>query len=217
MKKIIVIIFFSLLGLLVFSQANCNFAIEQTKFNYFYIGIPNHIKIVVNNLSADKISVSVSNGEIKKIEGCLYEVVVKEGYETKISVFDKNEKLIGENVYKCIYIPEPKISIAGYNGGNIEYNEFIEAKTIDIESFDRNLTYKIVSFCFSAIIDGFTYEVQNTGNFISSQQKSLVTELLNSEKTTNKKFYVENIKVVYPDGTIKIGQSLSFNVYKKAD
>jgi hypothetical protein len=210
MNKLLLLSVFVILSTNLFAQ-NCNTAFESTDFNVLYVGIPNHLKIVHHKVPSKKLVVTISNGEIKKLDDCNYEVIVKTFGTTKITVATKKGKILSEKEYRCKLIPMPIAVVNGKVGGVLTYEELMKAKTVDLDfqNFPYDLNIKIVVFTVSVTVKGFVEEISTKGNQISSQQKNLIQKLNESE---GDKVYFEDIKAQMPDGSIIKLNNIAFKI-----
>lgn len=177
-------------------------AIAPTKMNILYLGADNPLSIAVSEVPDSKLTVTISNGTIRK-EGAGY--IANPGQEGSaiIQVF---AEVNGEKVLTCSMefrvkpIPDPIAKIAGRKAGPISKKKLLEQKTVDvfISNFDLDIRFTVTGFKVSTTIHGFVQEVTSESNKITEEQKSLFQEL-----SVGSKVYFEDIKAVGPDGRLR--------------
>jgi hypothetical protein len=177
-----------------------------------YFGIENPISIAVPGITNDKVSLTITNGSIRK-ENSKYYIKVNDVPEVTITVMADN-KLVNSSICKVLKLPNPTLSIGLFFGANsiaISRDELIKAGEISLSSFlPKELTYKLMSFTFSYSSDGKAIQKQNNGNKFNQE---LIDAIENTK--LNSKFYFESIKVKFPDGTVKDMPSIVIKVIGK--
>jgi len=208
MKKITLLSLFLLVSFYFYAQNNST-AFENQDLNVFYVGVPNHLKIIHKKIPNKKLVVTISNGEIKKTDDCVYEVIVKTTENVKITVATKKGKILSEKEFRCKLLPNPVAVVNGKQGGIITIDELIKAEKVDLDlqMFPFDFGMKIESFVVSAEIEGFTQEYSTKGNKFSQDQKSFIQKLKENDKV-----YIENIKVIMPDGSFRKINSIAFKI-----
>jgi len=185
--------------------------VSPTKMNVFYIGVDNPVDISVPGVPADKIVPSINNGSITR-SGNGYIVRVRTAGEAKISVtadFGSGARSMGTKTFRVKLVPDPVAKVAGKKEGVIARGLLTASQgvTAELENFDFDLKFTIVSFTVSATIKGYAEEAQSNSNLFTAQQKAIMNQV-----ATGQKIYIENIKAKGPDGTIRSLPAIGFKL-----
>ena len=186
--------------------------VSPTKMNVFYHGLDNPVSISVPGISANNISVSMTNGTIQKGPNGFFVRPEKVNVPAKISVsalIDGQTKLIGSTDFRVKPVPDPLAYDAGKVEGlisitELQGNDGIVAK---IPEFDFEMKFTVTSFVVSTTIGGFTVDKPTNGNRFSTDQKELIKRL----KPGNR-LYFESIVAKGDDGTVRRLPPLSFKI-----
>jgi len=207
MKKVIISAIACLWLFNGFAQSSEEAVIAASKMNVLYRGVDNPVEIAVPGLSSDKLSVSVSSGTIKKVDKH-WTVAPGEQSECIITVSADN-KAISSKHFRVKEIPAPALVFAGKKEGSIPKALVINTETIgtNLEDFIFDLKFSVVSFTVSITKNGFAQDFSCVGNKISPDAKKILAELNSGEN-----FYFENVKVAFPDGTVKMIDSAKFTI-----
>ena len=68
----------------------------------------------------------------------------------------------------------------------------------ELENFDFDVKFKVVSFNISANLNGFVQSFTVESNIISQEQKNLISRINKGDK-----IYIEDIKAIGPTGKIR--------------
>lgn len=187
---------------------------ELPKMNVIYIGVDNLCKIAIAGVEQNKI---VVEGEKCTVTGGNGDFIIRVSVPGKASInifeLDNNgqKKLLGTKEFRVKRVPDPVAKIADYKGGAITKAEVLSAGKLDVvlENFDFDLRFKMVSYSISANVEsnGDYFEVSATTEGTEFSEKQI--ELINKVEA-GKKFYVEDIKVMGPDGSIRNLGALAF-------
>lgn len=177
-------------------------AISPTKMNVLYLGADNPLSIAVSEVPDSKLTVTISNGTIRK-EGAGYIANPGQLGSAIIQVFaEVNGKKVptGSMEFRVKPIPDPLAQIAGRIGGPISKKKLLEQKTVNvaISNFDLDITFIVTEFKMSATIKGFVNEYVSKSDKITEEQKSVISGM-----SVGDKLYFEDIKAVGPDGRIR--------------
>ncbi|HBS85573.1 MAG: hypothetical protein A2W91_14580 [Bacteroidetes bacterium GWF2_38_335] len=181
---------------LLFSQDNKKEAVvSASKMNYLYRGIINPLKIGVEGISNDKISIECTNGVITK-GGNECEIIPGIDKSTTIIVYVKEEKIY-EKEFIILDLPDPIAGLCGKRNceeiqiSTIKNDPFLYAKIPDLPEVDY--FYEIVSFNLSvSTAEGIITESSNSSAFTEKQ-----LELLEKVKVGDY-IYFSDIIVKFP-------------------
>ena len=103
----------------------------------------------------------------------------------------------------------PTTSYAQTSSKTISKSQLLAIGKIDVnvEDFNFDVEYKVVSYSVSAIIAGYSIEIINVGAKFNQETISLIKRLKSGQK-----IYFENIKVKYPDNRIKVIDPLIYKI-----
>ncbi|OFY95427.1 MAG: hypothetical protein A2309_10290, partial [Bacteroidetes bacterium RIFOXYB2_FULL_35_7] len=137
--------------------------VSPTKMNVFYRGIPNPVKISAVGVPDEKVSASITNGSIRKVQGG-WEVLPGAGLECVINVttnMEGNTKAAGTEKFRVKNIPTPVATINGQSEGRIQKNQLTTAPGIaaTLKDFPFDLRFNVVSYTFLQQAGGLTKEV----------------------------------------------------------
>jgi gliding motility-associated protein GldM len=185
-------------------------AVAPTKMNVLYLGLDNPVSIAVSGYEASELNVKVdSNGRILGDNGKYIIRPIRPG-ALKVFVYAGDE-LVSETHFRVKTVPDPVAKIAGKKGGTISKPELLDAAKIyvEMENFDFDLSWEIVSFVMSASVPGSSAireEISHSGKFSDNQ-----IDLINSLEE-NQKLMIEEIKAKGPDGAIRKMGSMVFTI-----
>jgi hypothetical protein len=183
-------------------------AIAPTKMNVLYIGLDNPVKIAISEIDANRIGVTVDNGTIKGEKG-EYIVSPKDVGLAKI-VVSANDKAIDSAEFRVKAVPDPVAKVAGIKGsGAIDQAFLLEQKGVvaEMENFDFDLCFKVVEFTVSTVVGKFAVDRSVKSNMFTQEQYDLIRKV-----QKGKKVYIESIKAVGPDGTIRMLGSIALTI-----
>lgn len=186
-------------------------AISPTKMNVFYLGVDNPVSISVSGVPAEKITARISNGTIRK-SGSSFVVIPGQVGTATISVsaeIDGNVRPMGTMDFRVKTIPDPVAKVGGRKGGAIDKNTLAAQQVVmaDLEGFDFDANFRVVSFTVSATIRNFLQEAASTTNKITDQQKTILKSINKGDK-----IYFQDIKAVGPDGKTRELSTVLFKV-----
>ncbi len=186
--------------------------VSPTKMNVFYLGLDNPVEISVPGVPADKIFPSINNGTIIK-EGKGFIVRPVRSGTAQISVMaeiEKNRKLIGTKDFRVKLVPDPVAKVAGIKGaGGIEKAVLLAQAGIvaEMENFDFDLQFKVTEFKVSVNVGGFSNDKVSKSNRFTPEQFALIKQANRGQKV-----YIEDIKAVGPDGSIRLLGSIALTL-----
>ncbi len=187
-----------------YQVAKANVVVSPDKMNVFYVGVDNPVSISIAGVDGDKISPSITNGNIKPVSPGKYIVNPKRPGNSLVTVYaeiDGTQKNMGTAPFRVKGLPDPVVQVAGKKGGKIERN-VLAAQTgvfAVMEDFDFDLEFKIIEFTVSTTDKGGYYINESTkGNIFTPSQKALIKNLRRGQRLN-----IEDIKAIGPDGSVR--------------
>ena len=185
-----------------YQVAEAQLVVSPTKMNVFYIGVENPVDISVPGVSSDKIFARINNGQITPIGKGSY--IVKPMKPGKLAAqvtveaeIDKKRRVIGVKDFSVKNVPNPVAKVNKQSSGLI-LSSMLAAQIgieAEMENFDFDLTFRVMSFKVSIMISGFE------SSQISTSYKFTDAQLALFKKANKKqKIYIEDITAVGPDG-----------------
>ena len=189
--------------------------VSPTKMNVFYTGVENPVEISVPGVPSDKISASINNGTIKPIgKGAFIVMPTRIGQLAQVNVIAEIEKgkkrNMGTKDFRVKMVPDPIAKVAGIkNSGSIEKNLLLAQFGVvaEMENFDFDLKFKVTEFSVSTIVGGFTSDKPSKSNKFTVEQMALI-----KQATKNQRVYIESVKAVGPDGSIRTLGNISLTI-----
>lgn len=189
-------------------------SVSPTKMNVLYIGVPNPIDITASGVPAEKLNVSMSGGGSIQKAGATgsYIAQVKSPGTVNITVtatVDGQSKNLGTKQFRVKRVPDPVAKIAGKREGTIAKAELMAQAGIkaELENFDFDMKFNIVSFRVSSMIRGFAKEANSNSAAFGGQVKQII-----QETPSGSKIYFEDIKAKGPDGSIRSLGTIAFKI-----
>ena len=186
--------------------------VSPTKMNVFYAGVDNPVSISAPGFTMDNIRATVDNGELVK-SGTSYiarpKIVGKFANVLVEGKMDGKWRTLKSVEFRVKPIPDPVAMVAGKNGGYINKNVLAIQTGVDavMDNFDFNLKFKIKSFNVSTVVQGYTKDEKSYSDYFTPAQIKLLKGL-----RRNQKVYIEDIKAIGPDGSIRNLPAISFKV-----
>lgn len=182
-----------------------NVVVSPTAMNVLYQGIQNPMDISVPGVGSDKLTVRMTNGEIKKGKyknyrgewiaqprtvGEIAQVIVSANINGKIQSFPPVE-------FRVRRLPDPEARFANLKEGNVlrSVASAQQVVTAVLENFEFDLTYTITGFTVSVNDKGFEITADSNNNRLTDKQKSMIANL-----RAGQKLIIEKITAVGPDG-----------------
>jgi len=186
--------------------------VSPTKMNVFYVGVDNPVDVSVNGVPSEKVFPSIDGGGSISKASSGYIVKVKNPGKVKISAtaeIDGKKISMGEREFRVKIVPTPIAKCGGKIGGTIKKNDLLAQQGIkaELENFDFDLKFDIVSFIVSANLKGYNEEARGAGFKFSAEQLNLMRKV-----ETGKKLYIESIKAKGPDGSVRDLPSIVFKI-----
>jgi gliding motility-associated protein GldM len=188
-------------------------SVSPTKMNVLYIGVPNPIDITASGVPAEKLNVSISGGSITRAGAAgSYIAQVKSPGTVNITVtanVDGQSKNLGSKQFRVKRVPDPVAKVAGKREGTVTKAELAAQAGVkaDLENFDFDMKFNIVSFKVSATIKGFSQDATANSAAFTAQQKQIISQVPSGGKV-----YIEDIKAKGPDGSIRSLGTIAFKI-----
>jgi len=209
MRKNLLLFLYSLFGFLsAFSQT---VVVSVERNNFVFVGVDIPITIACESCTSKDLTVITDNGIISG-KGNKYIINASKKGNVNLSLFCKGTPA-GIIKYKACQVPQPELGmIIGSEllvGGVIK-NECLfssEGLACRYQKLPFELDYQVVGFKTSFSKKGYVESARSQSNTFSKEQKELFEML-----EYGSKLYFEDIKVKYPDGSIKTGMSFALKI-----
>ncbi len=182
-----------------------NVVVSPTAMNVFYQGIQNPVDISVPGVGSDKLTVRMTNGEIKRGKykdyrgeyvaqprtvGQNAQIIVSANIDGKVQTFPPVE-------FRVRRLPDPEARFANMKEGNVLRSVAAAQQVVTavLENFEFDLTYTVTGFTVSVNDKGFEITAESNNNRLTDKQKGLISNL-----RAGQKLIIEKIKAVGPDG-----------------
>ncbi len=174
--------------------------VTPTKMNVFYIGVDNPVVASAAGVSASKLNVSMTNGNITGSGGS-YNVRVSQQGEAVVTV-SADGKTYGKFPFRVKMIPDPIASVGSLEGnGNMSAGELRVQRGViaKLKNFDFDAKFEVLSFDMVFAARRQDLAVSKGNGPLFNQQ---MTGYLQQAKPGDL-IYVENLRVKGPDGTVR--------------
>lgn len=182
-----------------------NVVVSPTAMNVLYQGIQNPLDISVPGVGSDKLTVRMTNGDIKRGKykdyrgeyiaqprtvGQNAEIIVSANIDGKVQTFPPVE-------FRVRRLPDPEARFANMKEGTVlkSVASAQQVVTAVLENFEFDLTYTVTGFTVSVNDKGFEITAESNNNRLTDKQKGLIANL-----RAGQKLIIEKIKAVGPDG-----------------
>ncbi|MEI6900009.1 MAG: gliding motility protein GldM [Bacteroidota bacterium] len=192
-----------------FIVAKTSITISPTKMNVFYVGIDNPIDISVPG-GPEKVNATISVGNIRpEGKGWIVSGLPKGVGQAVISVsavFAGKSKNMGSGSFRLKLVPDPVIKVGGMASGTISKSILMAQPYITCEmpvGFDFDLKFKVTSCSFGTILPNGSFMGEPiSGNKLINPDKGNTDKvyLMLKNLSRNQRVWIENIKVMGPDG-----------------
>ena len=172
--------------------------------NVFYIGADNLLSVEVAGLPDENLSVIAPGATVRKNSAGGYIVNASAVGNVVISVSEKEggkTTFLDSMIFRAKRIPDPVISIGGIKGeGTLTHDELVGLTEIyaNLENFDFDCKYNIVSFSMSLDQNGKPLELSQVGSKLSDVMKATLFF-----QPVGAKIFFHEITVQGPDGVLK--------------
>ncbi len=195
-----------------------NVVVSPTAMNVFYTGVQNPVDVSVPGVDQSKISVSMTNGTIrkgktKKFRGSYIVVPKIAGKNANITVtaeVNGQKRTFKPVTFRVKPVPPPVAKVAGKKGGAIKLNVLKAQRGVaaDLENFDFDIRWTVTSFRVSISDKGFIIDRDAKSNMFTSEQKKLFSRL-----RPNDQLIIQDIKAKGPDGrTVRLDGAIVFKI-----
>ncbi len=188
-----------------YSVAVPNVVVSPTAMNVLYQGIDNPIDISVPGVGSDKLTVRMTNGDIKRgkyknFRGDYIAQPRTVGQNAQIIVsanIDGRTQTFPPVDFRVRRLPDPEARFANMKEGNILKSVAAAQQVVVavLENFEFDLTYTVTGFTVSVNDKGYEITAESGNNRITDKQKGLISNL-----RAGQKLIIEKIKAVGPDG-----------------
>lgn len=171
-----------------FMAAKPNLVVSPTKMNVFYRGLANPIDVSVPGVPAERLSVSVSNAEVRKTGSGQFEVAPGKDRECKVTVvaeMNGKKTTFPPMEFRVKPVPDPIPSYLGQKGsfkmtkGEAASGKFI---TASLDDFLFDLKYKVNSFEMTVTVGGKSQTLKSGNNQLTSQMTSIFKSIPPGQK-----------------------------------
>jgi gliding motility-associated protein GldM len=205
-----------------YQVAKKSLVISPTKMNVLYIlashplkdgALGNPIDVSVPGVPLDKISVSCSNGVVKKVKGGGWEVFPKTTGKAKVNVtatIDGKKKNMGFLEFRVMRTPKPEPKFLGSTNQKVKKSQLLSSNAklyAELSNFVFDIKYKITGFSVDVTQRGELVTKYAKGNKVTSEMKTLFESL-----QIGSVLYFTNITCKGPDGAPKSLPSVKLTV-----
>jgi len=195
-----------------YEVARKNLVISPTKMNVFYMGIPdgNPVEIGVPGVSADNLSATMTNGEIRKSGNSWAAFPTQNFGESEITVYAEvngERKNMGFKMFRLKPIPTPIAMVNRQMSGRIAKNVLLAQVGVEavLEDFLFDLHYEVTQFTVTAVVNRYADDEQSNTERFTTAQLDLIRGL-----NRGTKIFIDDIKAVGPDDIERDLQTISF-------
>jgi gliding motility-associated protein GldM len=184
--------------------------VTPDKMNVFYRGVDNPITVSGGSVGAEKVRVSMTNGELKPNGQLKYNIRPGAGNDATVTV-NTGEGKPGSFLFRVKDIPDPIPMVGASKGGGMPAAAFKAQGGVRavLENFDFQAAFQVVSYKVGANGRGFDnyMEATNNGAPWTGQAAGIINRALPGSI-----IFFDEIRAVGPDGkTRKLG-SIAFNL-----
>jgi gliding motility-associated protein GldM len=193
-------------------------SMQLDKMNVFYIGVPNPVTVTAAGYSVEDVSLDIPGAKSVSGEKGHYSIEVDKIGKVQVGIMAKtkegSKKKVGEMEVRVKRIPDPVAKVGGKISGSFSAPTFkvqiAPAATLDYFDFDAK--FKITHFEFAVLPKGGDYQGpisvdSKTGTRFTDNQN--VMQMMSRLKAQDRVF-IDNIKAVGPDGTVRNIGSLTY-------
>jgi gliding motility-associated protein GldM len=186
--------------------------VSPAKMNVFYTGVDNPVEISVAGVAQNKVSADATNGTLIP-SGGMFIMRPRRPGNSLITVFaelDGKKRMVGSKEFRVKPVPDPYATVGGKKGGGIYKNELIAQTGVAAvmpPDFEFNLTFTVTEFTVFSVVQGFVKQYAAKGNRFTEEQRNLINSL-----SKGSPIYIQDIKAVGPDGTIRPLSTINFRL-----
>jgi gliding motility-associated protein GldM len=198
-----------------YTVGKASLVVSPTSMNVFYIGVDNPVELSVPGVDPSKVSPYMSGigSIVKKGNGYVVRVGGNQGNKVRVGAnvkLDGQNRNMGYKEFRVKKVPSPVAKVGGKKGGKVSKNWLLAQDGVQaiLENFDFKLRYKIVGYNVSfQSSEGYVQEAGSKSARFTEAQKKLLRGV-----KSNRKVYIEDIKAVGPDKTVRDLGSLTFKI-----
>jgi gliding motility-associated protein GldM len=186
--------------------------VSAEKVKVLYIGLENELAVTGGNVGDEKVTVTSSNGSLRKIAPGRYIASPSSPGTANISVNTDGKSSV--YTFRVKQVPDPTPMVGTSTGGRIPSNVFKAQIGIraDLKDFVfEGVKYDVVGYTFFATGAGFT-EAAGVKPGVRGNSFEPVQDLLNRCRPGTT-VVLDEIKAVGPDGTTRKLPTIAFNLY----
>ena len=195
-KMFMIMIFMIMISFVVDAQGTSQDAVvAATNMNVLYLGIANPVEVAVPGVLSDNVTVTLSNGTIKKVSNG-WEVFPANTGESVFTISVNGIK-VADKTFRVKTIPFPVAVFAGKNAGTVSKTEVLKVEALEarLPDFAWDINFKINSFSLLMSDESGDRMEFAKDNRITERMKSLLTSLQSGQTIAFK-----DIKATGPDG-----------------
>jgi gliding motility-associated protein GldM len=195
-KMFMTMIFMIMIPFIVDAQGTSQDAVvAATNMNVLYLGIANPVEVAVPGVLSDNVTVTLSNGTIKKVSNG-WEVFPANTGESVFTISVNGIK-VADKTFRVKTIPFPVAVFAGKNVGTVSKTEVLKVEALEarLPDFAWDINFKINSFSLLMSDESGDRMEFAKDNRITDRMKSLLTSLQRGQTIAFK-----DIKATGPDG-----------------
>jgi len=189
-------------------------SLELPKMNVIYIGIENPFSISASAINSNKFILDIIKGEGKIInQNDKFSILPHVMGVMKIRVrgiSNKGDTIdFGDKEFRVKTIPDPVQTIGGKKGGSMRKSILLAqgGVAVTLENFEFDLGFNVTEFTVSSTFGEFEKSATAKGSRFSSEMIALIGQV-----QCGSKLYIEDVKAVGPDGTVRNLPSIVFKI-----
>ncbi|MCQ2201259.1 MAG: gliding motility protein GldM [Bacteroidales bacterium] len=176
--------------------------VAPIKMNAMYRGLDNPLEISAPGIPQSSLKVSATGCTLTK-QGSIY--IAKPNKDAKEAVVTVSGDVNGKAVrfpqknFRIYRVPNPTPKLPGSKGGRISKAQLTNVSSVraELEDFVFDVKFDVVSFDLTVKSGGFDVTKTAKGGQFTAEQKSMLAKVNRGQK-----FWVEHVKVKFPDGSI---------------
>ena len=191
--------------------------VSADNMNVFYAGLENPISVSVPGIPNERLSVSIDNGKIRPLGNGKFNVDVKSGAVSNVSVMATMEngerRNMGSVQFRIKRVPQPSVKFAGLStDGSLPKSEIEAALGLiaDYPNFPFKATCKVISFEASVISNGPVEDFPKSNSNLISDVRNLKERIKRLRR--GERLMFTSIRVLGPDGVPVSASGLTIKV-----
>jgi gliding motility-associated protein GldM len=190
-------------------------SLQLDKMNVFYIGVPNPVTVAAAGYSVEDVSLEIPDAKIDQNAAGKghYDISLSKPGNITVKINAKTKegpvKQVGSMLVRVKRIPDPVAKLGGQVGGVMTAGNFrIQiAPAAVLEGFEFDAKFRIFSFQYSMLPKGKDivgpFTVEDPTRVGVRFNKNSNVEKAQATARPGDKVFIENIKAVGPDGTVR--------------